>query len=189
MSETADIIESDEDLLAAAGRGDHDAFHRLYQQTNRRIYAYLRRLLNNETLVKDVFVDVYSEIWNSARNFRGNSRALSWMTGVARNLAMNRLKRTRYHDDIDDPTRQLAAAEDTTLEQHQTSALVHEALAQLKPQHREIISLVLLQEYSYQMVADILDIPLNTAKTRVFYAKDLLMKKLTEMGIDKHDIA
>ncbi|MDJ0805951.1 MAG: sigma-70 family RNA polymerase sigma factor [Gammaproteobacteria bacterium] len=188
MNETAVITESNEDLLTAAGRGDDEAFHRLYQQTNRQVYAYLMRLLNNETLVKDVFVDTYSEIWKSAPKFRSQSPALSWMIGVARNLAMNRLKRIRHYDDIDEPTLELATVDDNSLEQQQTKSLVHGALAQLKPQHREIISLVLLQEYSYQMVADIMDIPLNTAKTRVFYAKELLTKKLTEMGISKNDI-
>jgi RNA polymerase sigma-70 factor (ECF subfamily) len=188
MNEAADFAGSFEELLYAAGQGDDDAFHRLYQMTNRRIFAYLIRLLNNEALAKDVFVDVYSEIWKHASSFRGKSSALTWMTGVARNLAMNRLKRTRHYDDIDDFTHQIAAEQDISVEQDQLNVLVRRTLSQLKPQHREIIGLVLLREYSYQMVAEILDIPLNTVKTRVFYAKELLMKKLLESGVSKHDL-
>lgn len=188
MDISADQSESNEDLLTAAGGGDHDAFRRLYNQTNRRIYAYLFRLLNNETLVKEVFVDAYSEIWKSAKNFQGRSSALSWMTGLARNLAMNHLKKTRHHDDIDDQQHQLVSAENNGVEQSEKNAIINKALGELKPQHREIISLILIREYSYQTVADMLDIPLNTAKTRVFYAKELLMKKLTEMGISENDI-
>lgn len=188
MNSSVNTSESNEDLLTAAGGGDHDAFRRLYDQTNRRIYAYLFRLLNNETMVKDVFVDAYSEIWKSAKNYQGRSSALSWMTGLARNLAMNQLKKVRHHDDIDQPEHQLASSENHDLEQAEKSGIIKKALSELKPQHREIISLVLIREYSYQTVAEMLDIPLNTAKTRVFYAKELLMKKLAEMGISKNDL-
>ena len=188
MNRSVDISESNEDLLIAAGGGDSDAFRRLYDQTNRRIYAYLSRLLNNETLVKDVFVDAYSEIWKSAKNYQGRSSALSWMTGLARNLAMNHLKKQRHHDDIDQQEYQLVSNENKELEQSEKSAIINKALSDLKPQHREIISLVLIREYSYQTVAEILDIPVNTAKTRVFYAKELLKKKLVAMGFTENDI-
>ena len=188
MNRSVDTSESNEDLLTAAGGGDHDAFRRLYDQTNRRIYAYLFRLLNNETMVKDVFVDAYSEIWKSAKNYQGHSSALSWMTGLARNLAMNLLKKQRHHDDIDQQEYHLFSNENNDLEQAEKGDIINKALSALKPQHREIISLVLLKEYSYQTVADILDIPLNTAKTRVFYAKDLLKKKLAEVGFTENDI-
>lgn len=188
MNRKADIAESNEDLLTAAGRGDHEAFHHLYEQTNRRIYAYLCRLLNNKTMVDDVFVDAYSEIWKSAKNYQGRSLALSWMTGLTRNLAMNRLKKMRHHDDIDQHDYQLCSNENNCVEQDEKIEIVRKALGELKPQHREILSLTLLKEYSYQTVAETLGIPLNTAKTRVFYAKTLLTKKLTEMGITKNDV-
>lgn len=188
MNRSVDTSELNEELLTAAGGGDHDAFRRLYDLTNRRIYAYLFRLLNNESMVKDVFVDAYSEIWKSAKNYQGRSSALSWMTGLARNVAMNQLKKQRHHDDIDDPENQLASNENDDLEQTEKSRIINKALSDLKPQHREIISLILIREYSYQTVAEMLDIPVNTAKTRVFYAKDLFRKKLTEMGFTENDI-
>lgn len=188
MDIRAAITDSNEDLLIAAGRGDHDAFQRLYKLTNRRIYAYLCRLLNNDSMVEDVFVDAYNEIWNSAKNFQGNSSALSWMTGVARNVAMNMLKKKRHHEDIDQLDYQPADAQDSELDRDEKTAIIYRALGELKPQHREILGLALLREYSYQTVAEILQIPVNTAKTRVFYAKELLMKQLTKMGISKDDI-
>jgi RNA polymerase sigma-70 factor, ECF subfamily len=188
MDTEAVTAESHEDLLSAAGQGDHDAFHRLYKLTNRRIYAYLCRLLNNDSMVEDVFVDAFNEIWKSASKFQGNSSALSWMTGVARNFAMNTLKKKRYHDDIEQADYQLAEEQHNELERDEKATLIHQALGQLKPQHREILGLALLREYSYQTVAEVLQIPVNTAKTRVFYAKELLMKQLTKMGIGKDDI-
>jgi RNA polymerase sigma-70 factor, ECF subfamily len=188
MDTEAAIAETNEYLLLAAGRGDHDAFHRLYKLTNRRIYAYLCRLLNNDSMVDDVFVDAYNEIWKSAKNFQGNSSALSWMTGVSRNVAMNMLKKKRHHEDIEQVSYLLADDQDGELERTEKTAIIHQALGELKPQHREILGLALLREYSYQAVAEILQIPVNTAKTRVFYAKELLMKQLTKMGISKDDI-
>ena len=179
---------SNEDLLKASGRGDREAFQRLYQQTNRRVYAYLSRLLSNHSLVDDLFVDVYSEIWKSAGNYLGNSSATTWIIGVARNMAMNHLKRQRHHDELDAVEHRLPAHEDEAVEQQQRIGLVHRALAELKPQHREILGLIMLRECSYQTVADIMDIPINTAKTRVFYAKDLLRKKLIEMGVSNDDL-
>ncbi len=188
MDIQAATTDNHEDLLIAAGCGDHDAFQRLYKLTNRRIYAYLCRLLNNDSMVEDVFVDAYNEIWNSAKNFQGNSSALSWMTGVSRNVAMNMLKKKRHHEDIDQLDYQLANQQDDELERNEKATIIHRALAELKPQHREILGLALLREYNYQTVAEILEIPVNTAKTRVFYAKELLMKQLSKMGISKDDI-
>lgn len=188
MNRQCAAAESNEDLLMAAGQGDHHAFHRLYKLTHRRLYAYLCHLLNNDSLVDDVFVDAYNEIWKSAKNFQGKSAALSWMTGLARNLAMNTLKKSRHHEDVEQAAYRLVSDEDITLEIDEKTAIIRQALSELKPQHREILGLALLREYSYQTVAEILDIPLNTVKTRVFYAKQLLMKKLTEMGISKNDI-
>lgn len=188
MDTQAPAAESNEELLTAAGQSDHDAFHRLYKLTNRRVYAYLCRLLNNDSLVDDVFVDAYNEIWKSAKNYRGDSAALSWMIGLARNVAMNNLKKRRHHENIEQLNYQLSASEDRQVEVSEKTRLIHRALAQLKPQHREILGLSLLREFSYQAVADTLDIPVNTAKTRVFYAKELLMRKLTEMGVTKNDV-
>ena len=188
MDTEAVIAETNEYLLLAAGSGDHEAFHRLYKLTNRRIYAYLCRLLNNDSMVDDVFVDAYNEIWKSAKNYKGDSSPLSWMTGVARNVAMNMLKKKRHHDDIDQMDYQPGDEQDDELERSEKISLIHRALGELQPQHREILGLALLREYSYQTVAEVLQIPVNTAKTRVFYAKELLMKQLHKMGISKDDI-
>lgn len=179
---------SNEDLLTAASQGDRQAFQQLYRQTNRRVYAYLSRLLSNQSLVDDIFVDVYSEVWRSAGSFAGNSSAMTWIIGVARNLAMNYLKRQRHHEELDSVDNKLSIDDESYREQQEKISLVHRALAELRPQHREILGLIMLRECSYQMVAEIMDIPINTAKTRVFYAKDLLRKKLIEMGVTDEDI-
>jgi RNA polymerase sigma-70 factor (ECF subfamily) len=179
---------SNESLLAASADGDRSAFQQLYRQTSGRLYAYLSRLLNNSTLVDDVFVDVYSEIWKCAGHFAGNSSALTWMIGVARNLAMNHLKKQRHYESLEHAEHRISVEDDSDHERQEKIRLIHAALAQLKPQHREILGLVLLKECSYQMVADVLGIPLNTAKTRVFYARDMLRKKLVEMGVTEDDL-
>ncbi len=167
--------------------GDERAFEQLYQQTHRRVYAYLMRTLSNSSFVDDVLVETYTEVWNSAARFKGDAKVTSWIIGIARNLAMNRLRKDRRHEDISDYP-DLALTPPDPLEADDARRLTHQAMAKLTLQQREILGLVLLPEMNYPDIAGLLDIPVNTVKTRVFYAKEALKKQLLSMGVTAHDI-
>ena len=170
-------------LLQKSANGDKAAFQELYNLTNRKVYAYINRVLHDKADVDDVFVETYSEVWRNAAKFRGQSMVTSWIIGVARNLSMNLLKRSRSHEDIDDYPN-IADEQQTSIDEQERAKLLHKAVTELPQIHREVLGLILLPEFSYEQIAELMDIPVNTVKTRVYYAKAALKEKLQAMGIN-----
>ncbi len=176
-------------LLVQAAAGDERAFEQLYKQTHRRVYAYLMRSLNKSNFVDDVLVETYTEVWKSAARFKGEAKVTTWIIGIARNLAMNHLRKdkNKHHEDISDHP-DLAVKPLDPLEAEDARRLMSQAMTKLSLQQREILGLVLLPEMNYPEIADLLDIPVNTVKTRVFYAKEALKEHLQAMGVSAYDI-
>jgi RNA polymerase sigma-70 factor (ECF subfamily) len=109
------------------------------------------------------------------------------MIGIARNLAMNELGKFKKHDNIDDlPDLSNGVIPDAGPMDRQR--LLKEGMLRLSIKHREILDLVFFHEMTYQEVSQMLDIPVSTVKTRVFYAKETLKNALSRMGVKKNDL-
>lgn len=173
-------------LLERSAAGDRQAFNTLYELSNKKVYGYIRKTLNNEADAEDVFVETFYEVWRSAKKFKGDSKVSSWMIGIARNLCMNHLKRNKPRD-IPQDVVDYHEDEDMLDHKHRID-ITRSALSALSMEHREILSLVLLPEFSYVQISELLKIPVNTVKTRVYYAKNALRKQLQGMGVTEDDI-
>lgn len=178
------------ELIDMVSKGDQDAFTRLYTMTSTRVCSYLRRLLRDIADVEDILVETYFEVWCSAGKFNNNSQVMTWILGISRNLAMNWLRRKKSYgifltlDDIKE--QQLVDELDMALVIRRDRELaLNSALMKLTQQQREILSLVMLKEFSYDMLSEILKIPVNTVKTRVFNAKRALREKLDDIDISQ----
>ena len=174
-------------LLAAVARGDHDAFRELYDLTARSVYFFLYRLLQDQSLAEDMQVEVFAQVWKGAARFQGRSKVKTWIFGIARNLAMNELRKTRRHVNIDD-CRHLS---DDTLPDPDLAdrrRFLLRAMASISRKHREVLDLVFFQQMNYAEIGALLSISVNTVKTRVFYAKAALRKEVQKMGVGKNDI-
>ncbi|BCL62273.1 hypothetical protein DGMP_29660 [Desulfomarina profundi] len=88
-------------LLKKTAKKDRDAFQALYEGTNRQILVYLYRFVQDQNSVEDILVEVYTEVWKNSARFRQQSKVLTWMIGIARNLALKESRKQKYHDDID----------------------------------------------------------------------------------------
>ncbi len=175
-------------LIKRVARGDRHAFNEFYQLTHKGVYRYLYRMLRCEQMAEDVLIETYAEVWRSAGRFRGASRALTWVIGIARNLAMNLFRKKRVNElDIDSlhdqPAVQTHRAEDT-----ERAELIARAIDLISPDHREVLDLVFFQGITYKEISQLIGIPVNTVKTRVFYAKEELRDALKDMGVKKDDL-
>ncbi len=173
-------------LLEQTAGGDRDAFAILYEKTSHRIKVYLHRLVQDQNCVDDILVETYTQVWKNSAAFRGKSRALTWMIGIARNLALKEIGKKRYHEDITDHPELEANAID--LDAGDRKEVFSRALNLLSPKHREILDLAFYQDLAYREIAQILEIPESTVKTRVFYAKAALKTALERMGINSDDL-
>jgi len=183
--EREDIIT---ELIKAVKEGKEDAFRQLYEMTSKRVFNYLYRLVNDKHAAEDLLMETFTEVWKSSTRFRAESRGSTWMIGIARNRAMNTLRNRKIKEyDIDENLEDLPQQMHKCTEA-ETSALLEKALNRLPSAHREALDLIFLQGMVYEDVARITGVPLNTVKSRVFYAKEKLKNIFVSMGIAKNDV-
>jgi len=181
------IVDRDFELLKRISEGDEVAFGELYQLTHKKVYSYLYRLLQGRPMAEDVLVETYTEVWRGAKKFKGYSKVITWVMGIARNLAMNELRKVKEYEDIDDFL-DLSNGRGLDVESFDRKRLLKKGMSVLSIKQREVLDLIFFQQMTYQEVSEILKIPVNTVKTRVFYAKELLRDALSRMGVNRDDI-
>ena len=165
--------------------GDRGAFEKLYHAYERRIYRYLYSLVRTTEAAEELTNDVMVEAWKAAPSFRAQSKPSAWLFGIAHHKAMDALRRRRpsvvelhalsaVADSQESP-------EDSAVRQSVRRS-VAEALQSLSAEHRSVVELTFNHGYSYQEIARIVGCPLNTVKTRMFYAKKQLRQVFARWG-------
>jgi RNA polymerase sigma-70 factor (ECF subfamily) len=184
----ADAGLQDEDLVDSIARGDKGAMRVLYTRHSLRIYRFILRLTGNTSLSEDLVSEVFLYVWRQADAFEAKSRVSTWLLAIARYKAFSALRR-RSDERLDDAT--VAVIEDPAddpeiaFHSRQRGALVGKCLMKLSPAHRQAIDLVYYHEKSIDEVAQIVWIPANTVKTRMFYARTRMAELLAEAGVGR----
>jgi RNA polymerase sigma-70 factor, ECF subfamily len=179
---------TDEVLIARVASGDRLAMRVLFARHHVRVYRFVLRLVRDETLAEDLISEVFLDVWRQAGRFEGRSAVSTWLLAIARFKALSVLRRKS-----DEPLDEEAAAgiedpsdsPEVALEKKDKSEVIRKCLAGLSAEHREIIDLVYYHEKSVEEVAQIVGIPENTVKTRMFYARKRLAELLKAEGIER----
>jgi RNA polymerase sigma-70 factor (ECF subfamily) len=187
MREAVAANKSDElaVLLDLVSMGNEQAFARLYRAMNRKVYAFALQFLRNPHLAEEVVTETLFDVWRNARRFAGQSRASTWVLGIARHKALDKAREQaafeRVESQWDETCELIASSDPSTFEQlagRQISAEIQRCLASLPADQRECIHLVFYQDLSLAEVAALQGVPENTVKTRLFHARRKLRGKL-----------
>lgn len=156
-------------LVARVAAGDQKAFAELYVLYRRRLARFLGRFLASADTVDELINDVMFVVWQEAVRFESRSRVSTWIFGIAWHKALRALERQRRngHRSASDPDR-LPAVERENLDERDW---LRRGLDQLSPEHRLVVELAFYVGYSYEEIAAIAHCPVNTVKTRMFYAR------------------
>jgi RNA polymerase sigma-70 factor (ECF subfamily) len=160
----------------------------LFARHNVRVYRFVLRLVNDEALAEDLVNEVFVDVWKNADKFEGNSQVSTWVLAIARFKALSALRR-RKDSSLDEV--EAAAIPDSAdnpeicLQKKDRVAILRECMSHLSRDHREIIDLVYYHEKSVDEVAEIVGVPKNTVKTRMFYARKRMSELLAQAGIDQ----
>jgi RNA polymerase sigma-70 factor (ECF subfamily) len=160
----------------------------LFTRHQVKVYRFVLRIVRDAALAEDTVSETFIDAWQHAGRYAGRSSVSSWLLGIARHRALDTVRR-RPTESLEsdaaqnavDPARDPEAA----LGEKDTGAVVREALAALSPEHAEIIDLVYYQEKSIREIAEILGIPENTVKTRMFYARKRLAALVATAGVTR----
>jgi RNA polymerase sigma-70 factor (ECF subfamily) len=185
---SANQATSDEVLIGRIAKGDRLAMQVLFARHHVRVYRFVLRLVGNPTTAEDLISEVFLDVWRQADRFEGRSAVSTWMLAIARFKALSALRK-RPDEELDEET--AATIEDTAdtpevaLEKKDKSTVLRQCLEKLSPEHKEIIDLVYYHEKSVEEVAEIVGIPENTVKTRMFYARKKLAELLKAAGVER----
>ena len=182
-------MSDDASLIAATLAGDTAAFGRLVQQYQDRLYNSLLRVLGSADDAADIAQDAFVQAYVKLDSFRGGSAFYTWLYRIAFNLAMSQRRRQHNAASLDqmksligsEPMDGQPTADAGVLAQERAD-LVHAALAELSMEHRQILVLREINGCRYDEIAEILDLPVGTVRSRLFRARlemrDLLAPRL-----------
>jgi RNA polymerase sigma-70 factor (ECF subfamily) len=160
----------------------------LFARHHVRVYRFVLRLVSNPTVAEDVISEVFLDVWRQADRFEGRSAVSTWMLAIARFKTLSALRKKPDEALDEEVARSIEDASDNpeiALEKKDTNAVLRRCLEKLSPEHREIIDLVYYHERSVEEAAEIVKIPENTVKTRMFYARKKLAELLQAAGVKR----
>ena len=173
---------TDQTLIEAIAGGSQVAMRTLYDRHSTRVYRFLLRIVRNAARAEELLSEVFTDVWKQSGRFEGRSQVATWILSIARFTALSAIRR-RDEATLDETTMELledgADTPEEALLKEDRSAQVRRCLAQMSREHREVIDLVYYHEKSIEEIADIVRVPKNTVKTRMFYARKRLAQLLS----------
>src|SRR5262245_58133609 len=168
--------------------GNREAFEKLYGEYQKRLFRYFVRLVSVTEAAEVLTNDVLVEVWEQGGDFRYRWKVSTWIFGIAHHKAMNELRgRKRATLEIKDADNESdpGTTPEESAAQLNLKEKIRRALQVLSPEHREVMELTFTNGLSYQEISDIMQCPVNTVKTRMFYAKKQLQEILEKMGVTR----
>ena len=168
------------ELLERVKARDVDAFERLYRIYQPRLARFLINLLKRPQLVEEVLDDTMMVVWETAQSFRGTSRLSTWIFSIAYRKAIK--ARTRWPDPIEGQPDLGQPSPDPNPHQLLQHRRLHDALAaamqSLSADHRAVVDLTYFHGLGYREIAEVMDCPVDTVKTRMFHARRRLRQAM-----------
>ena len=183
---------TDEELVDAFQAGELSAFDALVRRWERKIQGAIYRVMGTEEEARDLCQETFLKAYRSLSSFKREARFSSWLYQIALNLCRDRMRRRRGRtmislDAMDDEGASLPGRQDPSpLELAESGALartVAAAVNGLPDEQREVIVLKEYQDLTFLEIAEILDVPLSTVKTRLYRGLGQLRQRLERQGI------
>lgn len=178
---------NDDELIRRAQQGDKEAYGQLVRAYMQPAYFSALALVGSHDEAMDASQQAFIRAWTAIRKFEVGRRFFTWYYRILRNLCLNRLRdraaqaapMALFDREVDCPDEAQDPARDTDrslLREH-----VRSALGRLRPEEREIIILRDFDGYSYAEIADLLECPLGTVMSRLYYARKHLKDLLEDL--------
>lgn len=183
------------ELIQKAAQGDQDAFARLLELHQNKVYGLTLRLVGSPEDAMELTQETFFNAWRGLPNFHADSKFSTWLYRLATNAAIDFLRREKRRKNLstiplsmdDDSDRVLDIPDQrftpqSQLERQELQEAVHRGLGQLSDEHRQVLVLRELNGLSYTEIAQVLGIEEGTVKSRIFRARLALRNILLADG-------
>ncbi len=183
---------NDEHIVERALTGDPEAFGEIVQRWERRIFALTYGMLGREEDARDATQETFLAAFRNLRGFRGEAKVSSWLHRIAVNQCITRQRRAKVRNEaaLDDEQEKDAArfaaplkySPALSVESRQRTRAVRLAVNSLPLELRQVVVMKEFEELTFREIADALDLPLSTVKSRLYTALQQLHLRLRKFG-------
>ncbi len=194
----SDKAQQDFVLVEAALRGEEKAFAKLLGKYKDAIYYMLLKMVNNKSDAEDLTIEAFGKAFKNLHQYSPNYAFSTWLFKIASNNCIDFLRKrrgvtvsiemTQEMNDNDPPIRLKSVDPDPEQKmiRIQKAILLRRIVHRLKPRYRTLVELRYFHEYSYEEIANELNLPLGTVKAQLFRAREMLFKMIESTEIDDH---
>ncbi len=184
--------ESDRTLIQQIGAGDQKAFGILYDRYKTLVFSLAVKIAGNHETAEDITLDVFTQIWEKADRYHSEKGSVKgWIASLARYRSIDTLRRRKVRADINRPQwsdvqlERLPSNDNTgeALELAETRKKVSNAIAKLPEDQQEVLAMAYFKGYTHRQIAEALNEPLGTIKTRIRLGLQKLKQILKDQNI------
>jgi RNA polymerase sigma-70 factor (ECF subfamily) len=171
------------EFLSRLRAGDRRAFEELVRAQQHRVYGLALRMLGNAAEAQDVAQEVFLRAHRGLAAFRGDARLSTWLYAIASRLCLSRLggserRLTRHGEETLARLVDAGPGPDQALEQGELEEALHRAIAELPEERRIVVVLRDVEGLAYEAIAEVLELPVGTIRSRLHRARLDLKEKL-----------
>lgn len=187
-------MDADKDLVHQCLQGSEEAFEAIVCQYQDKVYTLCYRYTGNSEDAYDLAQEAFIKSFRSLHTFKGTSNFSTWLYRITTNVCLDEMRRKKRRvtvQSLDDPVETAdgevsktvqdeSPGADVLYEQQEFAQYIQHLLNQMKPEHRMVIVLKDIMDFTYEEIAQMLNISIGTIKSRLSRARELLRKKLLE---------
>lgn len=177
------VYERDRALVRATLAGDTAAFDELLDRHETRIYNVIMRITGNHEDAQDATQSAFLKAYDRLESFKPEHRFFSWVCRIGVNEALNAVKKNRRATVLTFEPSASEASPEQMASGRELGARIQQALGALSPEYRVIIVLRHFQGLTYREIAEVIDIPVKTVRSRLFTARTTLRELLLRDGL------
>lgn len=176
--------DNERDLVAKAQAGDIKSFENLLYLYEKRIFSYIYRFVSHKENAEDIAQETFLKVYRNLKNFNAQYKFKTWLYTIATHTTYDWLRKAKKQqelfiiDDVDSSFETIAPGD--AYKDIENIEYIDNALQKLKPEYQTVINLFFREQLTYEEIAKILNVPLNTVKTYLYRAKKTLLAELTK---------
>jgi RNA polymerase sigma-70 factor, ECF subfamily len=177
-----DLEKELENIVIRCKSGDREAFEELFDLYQPRLKYYIRRLNNSDSDIDDILQDIWVTVFRKIRGLKDAQSFTIWLYRIARNEVFGRFRNSEKFVDLPQENNHPQCSDNNGEFNAEDAERLHKALINIQPYHREVLTLLFIEQMSYQGISEVVGCSIGTVRSRIFYAKESLRKEMSRLN-------